>query len=76
MFSFIYVIPQGYSYTASALVGFYLAENKSKTAKRYGILCFMQMLFFVLITCIILNLKSQKILNYFVNNDQTITEIR
>ena len=34
MYSFIYMIPQGYSYAASALVGFHLAENKTKTAKR------------------------------------------
>jgi Na+-driven multidrug efflux pump len=41
MYSFIYMIPQGYSYAASALVGFHLAENKTKTAKRYALLCFL-----------------------------------
>ena len=32
MYSFVYMIAQGYSYAASALVGFHLAENKTKTA--------------------------------------------
>jgi Na+-driven multidrug efflux pump len=66
------MIPQGYSYAASSLVGFHLAENKTKTAKRYAILCFMQMLLFVSISCGVLNWKSSQILKYFVNNSQTV----
>ena len=57
MVSFIFMLPLGISYSASALTGNYLGENKIDLAKRFAILTLM---FDALVTTIIVILLGAK----------------
>lgn len=75
IFGVIYMIPVGISYTISALVGSYQAENKFNIARKYASVAYFYGQFLIILAIIILHLYDHKIFRHFVNNEETTTRI-
>ena len=75
MFGLIYMIPQGISYSISALVGGLQAENKSNIARKYATVAYFYGQCLLIIVIIVLRMYGHQIFRRFVNNEETTARI-
>jgi Na+-driven multidrug efflux pump len=69
------MIPQGISYSISALVGGLQAENKSNIARKYATVAYLYGQFLFIIVIIVLHMYGHQIFRRFVNNEETTARI-
>ena len=62
------MLPQGISYTISALVGSLQAENKPNVAKKYATVAYYYGQFLIFLVIIVLSIYGHTIFRCFVNN--------
>ena len=70
--SFIFMMPLGTSYAASALTGVFLGEGKVPQAKKYARLTLVFNIFVTTIVVIILGVFRRGISNLFTHDDKTV----
>ena len=70
--SFVFMMPLGTSYAASALTGVFLGEMKIAQAKKYSRLTLVFNIFVTIIIILILGLARRPIANLFTRDDGTV----
>ena len=76
MVSFIFMLPLGISYSASALTGTYLGEDNIKLAKRFAYLTIVFDAIITSIICILLVVYSVEISELFTKEEEVIKIIK
>ena len=72
MVSFIFMLPLGISYAASALVGNYLGENNVKDARRYAALTILLDVILTTVIVIVIGVETRGLAKLFTNEPDII----
>jgi len=75
IFALLYIIPVGCSYTISALVGIYQAENKTHIAKKQWNIAYLYGIFLVVVSLILVHQHCKQILGSYLNNEAVKVKI-
>ena len=70
--SFLFMLPLGVSYSASALTGNYLGEGKIDLAKRFSLLCIVFNVIITTVICILIACFQTQVSMIFTNETDVI----
>ena len=74
--SFIFMVPLGISYLASAFTGYFLGEGKIDYAKRFSSLCVLYNLMVTTVICILIGIYSNEVSQIFTDDQDVLAILK